>query len=99
MKASRNCAFKSCRKEGNHMQENRWVLDEVRRAKEQGIPVDIDGNSYNFEEPEQIARVLQQDSYMLDYEGDALGHIVALHIDSVGPYEKPSYKSLRCTKK
>lgn len=91
--------FKSCRKERGHMQKNRWVLDEVQRARKQGIPVDIDGNSYDYEKPEQIARVLQRDSYMLDYEGDALGHIVALHIDSVGPYEKPSYKSLRCTKK
>lgn len=81
------------------MQENRWVLDEVKRAKAHGIPVDIDGRSYNYEETERVARVLQRNSYMLDYEGDALGRITALHIDSVGPSEKPSYKSLRCTKK
>lgn len=69
------------------MQKNQWVLDEVKRARKQGIPVDIDGTSYDFEEPEQIDKVLQRDSYMLDYEGDALGHIVALHIDSVGSNE------------
>ena len=35
---------------------------------------------------------------MLDYEGDMLGRIVALHVDSVGPSEQPSYKTLRCKK-
>jgi hypothetical protein len=79
--------------------KNQWVLDEVKRAKKQGISVDIDGRCYDYEETGKIAMVLQRESYMLDYEGDALGHIIALHIDSVGPYEKPSYKSLRCTKK
>jgi hypothetical protein len=81
------------------MPKNRWVLDEVRRAKKRGIPVDIDGRKYDFEKIDVNAMVLEKDSYMLDYEGDALGHIIALHIDSVEPYEKPSYKSMRCTKK
>ena len=81
------------------MQGNQWVLDEVKRAGRQGIPVDIDGKSYSCEETEKVARVLQRNSYMLDYEGDALGHIIALHIDSVESSEKPSYESLRCTKK
>lgn len=74
-------------------------MEEIKRADEQGIPVDINGTSYHYEQSEEIARVLQKSSYMIDYEGDALGRIVALHIDSVKPHEKPSYKSLRCKKK
>ena len=46
----------------------------------------------------RIMRVLENGSYMLDYEGDMLGRIVALHVDSVGPSEQPSYKTLRCKK-
>lgn len=76
------------------MRENRWVLELARNASEQGIEVDIDGEKYDYEDTERISRVLQKKSYMLDVEGDALGQVVALHIDSVGPSQKPSYKSM-----
>lgn len=81
------------------MQKNQWILEEFAHAKKSGIAIDVGGISYENKSPEEILQVLQKGSYMLDYEGDMLGNIVALHIDKVGPSEKPSYKSLRCTKK
>lgn len=81
------------------MQKNQWILEEFTHAKEIGIAIDVEGISYENKSPDEISRVLQTGSYMLDYEGDMLGNIIALHIDRVGPSEKPSYKSLRCTKK
>ena len=71
--------------EGETMQQNQWIVDEMNQVYKQGIRVDV-------------MRVLENGSYMLDYEGDMLGRIVALHVDSVGPSEQPSYKTLRCKK-
>ena len=59
---------------------------------------DVNGLSYNPKTSANLMRVLENGSYMLDYEGDMLGRIVALHVDSVGPSEQPSYKTLRCKK-
>lgn len=81
------------------MQPNQWILDEVDHARESGIKVDVDGIVYNRKSSANLSKVLEKGSYMLDYEGDPTGHIVALHIDSVGPSEQPSYKSLRCINK
>ena len=64
----------------------------------QGIRVDVNGLSYNPKTSANLMRVLENGSYMLDYEGDMLGRIVALRVDSVGPSEQPSYKTLRCKK-
>lgn len=81
------------------MQKNQWILEEVAHAKQSGIAIDVEGVSYENKSQADLLQVLQKGSYMLDYEGDALGHIVALHVDRVSSSEKPSYKSLRCTKK
>ncbi len=81
------------------MQRNQWVLKEMNQAAKQGIDVDVDGIHYNRKTSAKLSRVLEKGSYMLDYEGDMTGRIVALHIDPVGPSEEPSYKSLRCEKR
>ncbi|MCH5251572.1 MAG: hypothetical protein J1F22_01245 [Lachnospiraceae bacterium] len=81
------------------MQNNQWILEEAAYAKEHGIAIDVEGISYEDKSQTELLKVLEHGSYMLDYEGDALGRIIALHVDRVGPSEKPSYKSLRCTKK
>ena len=70
----------------------------VNQIYKQGIRVDVNGLSYNPKTSANLMRVLENGSYMLDYEGDMLGRIVALHVDSVGPSEQPSYKTLRCKK-
>lgn len=96
---SRNAPYKTAneKKEGGpcrkKMQKNQWVLDEAKRAEKSGIPVDIDGIPYASGRPGKAYMVRQNSSYMLDYEGDERGHIVALHIDSVGSCEKSPYKS------
>lgn len=78
------------------MQDNSWILKEVKRAKRNGIEVDVEGIPYRDLESEELLLILKKDSYMLDYEADMLGKIVALHINKVGLSEKPSYKSLQC---
>ena len=80
------------------MQQNQWIVDEMTQVYKQGLRVDVNGLSYNPKTSANLMRVLENGSYMLDYEGDMLGRIVALHVDSVGPSEQPSYKTLRCKK-
>ena len=81
--------------EGETMQQNQWIVDEMNQVYKQGIRVDVNGLSYNPKTSANLMRVLENGSYMLDYEGDMLGRIVALHVDSVEPLERPSYKTLR----
>lgn len=80
------------------MSRNRWILEEFARAKECGIAVDVEGVPYENRSQEELLHKLKKGSYMLDYEGDMLGKIIALHIDRIESFEKPSYKSLWCTK-
>lgn len=76
------------------MQKNKWILDEVAFAKKQGIQVDVGGVNYTDKPMESLSHVLEAGTYMLDYEGDMVGHIVALHIDLVEPSQKTSQQSL-----
>ena len=69
--------------EGETMQQNQWIVDEMNQVYKQGIRVDVNGLSYNPKTSANLMRVLENGSYMLDYEGDMLGRIVALHVDSV----------------
>ena len=75
--------------------QKKWIMDEFRHAQKEGIYVDVQGVSYSDKSPEEFWQVLQEGNYMLDYEGDSLGHIVALHIDPVEPSKPPSYKKRR----
>ena len=81
----------------NHMQK-KWAMDEWQHTRERGISLDVGGVSYTDRNPEELWKVLQRGSYMLDYEADPLGRIVALHIDRVEPSEKPAYRGMRCKK-
>ncbi|MCR5692020.1 MAG: hypothetical protein K6G62_07365 [Eubacterium sp.] len=65
--------------------QKEWMLAEFAHAKRQGIAVDIGGVLYDGSHPEQVWELMQRENYMLDYEGDATGRIVALHIDLLGP--------------
>ena len=64
--------------EGETMQQNQWIVDEMNQVYKQGIRVDVNGLSYNPKTSANLMRVLENGSYMLDYEGDMLGRIVAL---------------------
>lgn len=80
------------------MQRNQWILDEIAYAKEQGMKVDVCGMACTDKPVEEISKVLEKGCYMLDYEGDVQGKLVALHIDLVEPFNKTSYPSSRRTK-
>lgn len=73
------------------MQRNQWILDEVAYAKKQGMKVDIGGVACTDKPADEISKVLERGCYMLDYEGDVQGKLVALHIDLVEPFDKASY--------
>ena len=60
-------------------------MDEWQHAKKHGIALDVDGVSYSDRSPEELWKVMQEGSYMLDYEADSNGRIVALHIDQIEP--------------
>lgn len=81
------------------MRGNAWVVELAKEAEELGISVDIDGRKYDYADTERVSKVLQRKSYMIDFEGNALGEVVALHFDSVEPCQKPSYKTLRFCEK
>lgn len=83
--------------EGETMQQNQWIVDEMNQVYKQGIRVDVNGLSYNPKTSANLMRVLENGSYMLDYEGDMLGRIVALHVDSVG--HRNSHPIKRCAVK
>ena len=59
--------------EGETMQQNQWIVDEMNQVYKQGIRVDVNGLSYNPKTSANLMRVLENGSYMLDYEGDMLG--------------------------
>lgn len=58
--------------------QKKGLMEEIQHAKDAGVAIDIQGVSYNQKKPEELWRVLQQGNYMLDYEGDENGHVVAL---------------------
>jgi len=60
-------------------------MAEWRNAKENGISMDVEGVSYDNRTPQELWQVMQRGNYMLDYEADQAGKIVALHFDRVEP--------------
>ena len=60
-----------------------WFMAELAHAREQGIAVDVEGVPY------EVWELMQKRNYMLDYEGDDTGRIVALHIELLKPLKNP----------
>ena len=58
-------------------------LDQLNYAKTHGIGIDIEGVSFSNRHPEDVMRIMQSGSYMVDYESDMKGHITAIHINNV----------------
>lgn len=73
--------------------QTKGLMEEIQHAKNAGVAIDVQGVSYNQKETDELCRVLQQGNYMLDYEGDEKGRIIALHIDSIEPSKKTPYKN------
>ncbi|MCR4604691.1 MAG: hypothetical protein K5639_01695 [Eubacterium sp.] len=59
------------------------LREQLVYAHSHGIDVDIEGISYNKRNPEEVLRIMERGNYMVDFEGDALGRIIAIHIDRV----------------
>lgn len=59
------------------------LRDQLVYAKSHGIDIDVEGISYSERRPEDILRIMERGNYMVDFEGDALGRIIAIHIDRV----------------
>ena len=58
-------------------------LDQLNYARAHGIGIDIEGVSYSERRPQDVIRIMQSGSYMVDYESDLQGHITAIHINNV----------------
>ena len=52
-------------------------MAELAHAREQGIAVDVEGVPYEDQTPVELWELMQKRNYMLDYEGDDTGRIVA----------------------
>ena len=57
--------------------------EQLLYARKNHIPIDVCGISYTDKHPCEGMRVMETGNYMVDYEGDSEGHIVAIHIDNV----------------
>lgn len=66
-----------------------WFMAELAHAREQGIAVDVEGVPYEDQTPDEVWELMQKRNYMLDYEGDDTGRIVALHIELLKPLKNP----------
>ena len=69
-------------------------MAELAHAREQGIAVDVEGVPYEDQTPDEVWELMQKRNYMLDYEGDDTGRIVALHIELLKPLKKTSISYL-----
>ncbi|MBQ4462860.1 MAG: hypothetical protein II915_00435 [Eubacterium sp.] len=56
--------------------------DQLEYANAHGIPVDVEGKGY-IKRPRDIIAVMQKGNYMVDYEGDEMGRIKAIHICNI----------------
>ena len=66
-----------------------WLMEEFDHAREQGISVSVKGVPYEECPAQEVWEMMPKGNYMLDYEGDATGKIIALHVDIVEPLERP----------
>ena len=53
-------------KEGLKMQRTSWLWDELKRAKEMGLTVQIDDKICQYQNPEEFFYVLEEEPYILE---------------------------------
>ncbi len=58
-------------------------LDQLNYAMSHGIGVDVEGEPVSNRKPQDVVKIMQRGSYMVDYESDLRGHITAIHINNV----------------
>jgi hypothetical protein len=65
------------------MKEVSWLQAELKRAKKQGLTVQIEGRECEYHNPEEFAYVLEEPGYMLDYVSDETGKITGICFDKI----------------
>lgn len=65
------------------MEKRIHFLDQLIYAKKNGISVDVEGVSFARRRAEDVIKIMQRDSYMVDYESDDTGRITAIHVNHV----------------
>ena len=68
---------------GIKLRETSWLQIELERAKEQGLTVQIEGETYKYSNSEELSYVLEEPTYMLDYVSDDEGKIIGICFDKV----------------
>lgn len=64
--------------------ETKWVLEEIKQAREHGIQVTIDGiYCDSLEEEESLLVVREEETFMQDYIGDDNGKIIGIAFDKI----------------
>ena len=59
-------------------QRTSWLRDELKRAKEMGLTVQIDDKICEYQNTEEFFYVLEEEPYMLDYLSDDNVKIIGL---------------------
>lgn len=70
-------------REGLRLRETSWLQDELKRAKELGLTVHVEGRVCSYDSPEELSHVLEEPAYMLDYVSDDEGRITGICFDKV----------------
>ena len=65
------------------MEKRIHFVDQLVYAQEHGIDIDVEGVSYANRRPGDVVAVMQRGNYMVDYESDFQGRIIAIHINSI----------------
>lgn len=65
------------------MGEKKWILKEMKKAKQKGIDIIIDGKPYNFETKEKAKSVLESSVYMEDFVLNKEGKVVEIAFNKI----------------
>ncbi len=60
-----------------------WLVSEIYRAEEVGIPVAVDGKVYSSQDADKLNLMMEDSYYMKSYEGDQAGKIVRIDFDHI----------------
>lgn len=62
----------------------KWVLQEIKKARAQGMQVIIDGvYCKSLEEEKSLLVIREEETFMQDYIGDDKGNIVGIAFDKI----------------
>ena len=65
------------------MRKTSWLQEELERAKELGLTVQIEGKDCKYSNSAELSFLLEEPVYMLDYVSDDEGKITGICFDRV----------------